>query len=308
MGWGRFLAAVLALLLNLGVPVSSPASSPATAPAKPGSGEALRVLRGKYEIGKARIDSMALVAYTNGLASLMQRYKLEGALDTYLLLQKEKADTVALPVLPSGEVRDHLVKNVPGYGAMLGQIENDRRDQLTKLQGQYVGKLDALVKDLMAADKIEEARQAKDEKDAIAQLAQKSVPEKAVAPAPAPAAPDEGREASPAPDQPPAPKPPEESKPAATSPAATPKPAKELLIIKAQVLGPPSPVDITALLQDHVAEGKLEVRDFSIIPRELNSRYYYRDDFRFIMIQYRYRGGLIKTLKRRFGEPILISE
>ena len=402
----------------------------------------LNVLMDKYETGKAKIDRVAFAAYTNEVCVLMQQFKSSGDLDTFLILQNEQKALKAMPILPVGQVRSNLSAKVSGYGAMMSKLDSDRKSQLGNLQRQYMIRLDALLKELMAADRIEDAKRVKEEKDACgASIVPSSVkdvvdiktntlpdavaenidqePEKTPKPAKIPpdavafkghryslvkvpttwdmaktaceemgghlfiidddaevrfvmsnlmADPDVYIGASfdglrwrwlngkPL-DKDLYQLPPRADVSAGLSGHAyrgmegrvrplynnssdsqhlyicewddvdpvdindkgtnaggahgqsgIVKPAKELLIMKATLMGSLPPVDITALLQERVADGKLEVHDFSFIPRNYQGYYMYRESYRFLMIQYKFKGGLIKTMKRKFGEPITIAD
>lgn len=258
-------------------------------------------LKEKYAVGKTKVDRSAFVAYTNSISIFMQQFKSKGDLDSFLVLQNEQKALKDMPIIPSGKTREDLESKIPGYRAMMTRIEADRTSQLAGLQKQYGIRLDALLKELMATDRIEEAKLVKEEKDSLMLLAKEQPVKEDVhageelVPEPAPAAPVVEPEpvqkvvATPAPPQ-----------------TAAAKPAKELVILKATLIGNQPPVDITALLQERVADGKLQVSDFSFVPRA--SYYYYGEYYKSLMIQYKYKGGLMKTIRKKYGEAISITE
>lgn len=404
-------------------------------------GAALDTLKSKYGVGIVNIERTTDAAYTNGLCSLMQQFKSSGHLDAFLLLQKELKAFAAMPIIPTGQVREDLSAKVPGFRDMMSKLDVDRTAQIAELQRQYTIRLDALMKELMTADQIEDAKRVKEEKDSLLLRASQQ-PDKAissartdaaqtapadiVAPTPTsqpasipadamtykghryllvkdPTTWEEARKAcegmgghllildddselqfvmknlmadpdvfigasfdglrwrwlngtvlnrdkyqlpprsdvsaglsgwayrgsegrvkglyqgsmdgqhlyicewdDAAPDDEPKQK---SADPYRNQPGGA-APVKELLIIKATLVGIDSPLDVTALLQERVVDGKLIITDFSFLPDRYRSYYYYgaRNRDRGILIQYKYRGGLSKTIKKKSGEPIAITE
>jgi len=128
---------------------------------------ALNALKEKYIMGQAKVDISAYVAYTNAINALMQQSKSKGDLDAFLVLQNEQKTLTAMPIIPTGEVRSNLVAKIPGYNALITKISIGRGEQLDNLQRQYIVRLDALLKELMLSDRIEEAKSVKAEKDAV---------------------------------------------------------------------------------------------------------------------------------------------
>lgn len=261
----------------------------------------LTALKDRYEAGLAKVDRSAYVAYTNAVCAFMQQCKSAGDLDGFLVLQNEQKALAALPIVPTGPAQAELSAKVPGYRAMMAKLDADRTERSTALQRQYVGRLDALLKELMAADRIDDAKRVKQEKDAIMVLLAKAQPVKAVPEV----------KAEPAPPEPPATPLPTGAIPGpATGAAEEPdrgqagaaKPAKELLITKATFVGTRTSVDVTAAIQQQVVDGALEISDFSFLQSE------FVGTPKALMIEYKYRGKLLKNIRRKYGEAISITE
>ena len=263
----------------------------------------LTTLKEKYSVGKTKVDRSAFVAYTNAINTFMQQFKSKGDLESFLVLQNEQKALKDMPIIPTGKPREELERKIPAYRDMMIRIEADRTSQLTGLQKQYCVRLDALLKELMATDRIEEAKLVKEEKDSLVLLAKDQTVKEDV---------HAGEElvSEPAPATPPAGPEPAQKTVATPVPPQTAggKPAKELIIIKASLIGNQPPVDITALLQERVVDGKLQVSDFSFVPRAYPGYYYYGEYYKSLMIQYKYKGGLMKNIRKKFGEAISISE
>jgi len=400
----------------------------------------LNTLKGKYGAGTAKIDRSAYAAYTNAISALMQQFKSKGDLDTFLVLQNEQNALKALPIIPTGEVQDNLSSKVPGYRAMVAKISSDRNDQLAVIRRQYIIRLDALMKDLMASDRIDVAKMVKTEKDAVLELARAESEKKGFdqitnsapailteVPAQVPTAPEPAKIPADAltfsghsyllvkepttwvaakkaceemgghllileddaelsfvmknlmadPDVyigasfdglrwrwlngkpldkdryqlPPrtdvsaglsgcayrgsegrvkglyngmdgqhlyicewdcvAPEGDDASRKIPASgrvQTGITKQVKELIITKATLVGTDSPVDITALLQERVENGKLEIRDLSFLREKYREIYGYRRNNRAFIIQYKYNRGMIKSVRIKYGDPIIINE
>lgn len=132
----------------------------------------LSSLKAKYQSGICSIDRATYAAYTNGIRSLMQQFRSSGNLDAFLLLQDEQKAWPSMPIVPTGQVRDKLSATVPGFRAMLAALDADRSAKLADLQRKYASLLDALLRELMLADQIEDAKRVKTEKDALLIVAQ----------------------------------------------------------------------------------------------------------------------------------------
>jgi hypothetical protein len=92
------------------------------------------------------------------------------------------------------------------------------------------------------------------------------------------------------------------------APAGGAKPAKELIIMKATLTGVDPAVDVTALLQERVVDGALVISDFNFLEDKYRYYYYYRERSKALLIQYKYKGGMIKSIRKKYGEPISITE
>lgn len=256
----------------------------------------LAALKEKYDIGRARVERSIFVSYTNGITSLMQQYKSAGDLDNYLLLKKEVTALATLPIIPSGEARAELSGKMVAYKDLMAKLDGERGDRLSNIQKQYLGRLDLLMRELVSGDKIDEAKLVKDEKDAVIASMRKAQPIKEPA---GEKVPDQSKDEVAAPA--------EATEPAANAPApvraTSAKPARELTILKATFVGSYNTVDVTAAIQDKVVDGKLDLGDYSFL-RENYSVGYPRS----LLIQYRYKGGLIKNVRRKYGETLVITE
>lgn len=258
----------------------------------------MTALKDRYEAGLAKVDRSAYVGYTNAVCAFMQQCKSAGDLDGFLVLQNEQKALAALPIVPTGPAQAELSAKVPGYRAMMAKLDADRTERATALQRQYVGRLDALLRELMAADRIDDAKRVKQEKDAILVLLAKAQPVKAVPEVKAEPAPPE-QAATPLPA---AATPEPANIPADRGQAGAAKPAKELLINKATFVGTRTSVDVTAAIQQQVVDGNLEISDFTFLQSE------FVGTPKALMIEYKYRGKLLKNIRRKYGEAISITE
>ncbi len=255
-------------------------------------------LKEKYAAARGQIDRVAFVNYTNGLFRLLQQSKTRGDVDACLLLQCEQKEVASLPIIPTAGIQTNLAASVTGYGAMVAASEADRADQLANLNRSYVIRLDALLRELLMADRLEEAKRVKEEKDAVLSTA-KPVLGKAKS----------GTE--------------ENTvnvvtsiNPSAAAPATIVSPAtisvssNTLKIIKATVTGPGVIEDVTDLIQERVVDSKLEIRDLAFLRGKLSKRSWAKGvhDKMTLVVQYKYKNGPLKTLRSKFSEPIRIAE
>ncbi|MEI6166527.1 MAG: hypothetical protein WCS52_04975 [bacterium] len=135
----------------------------------------VKTLRGKYDLEKNRIESSTFEKYTNALVNLMHDYKTKGDMDAYLVLQKEQ-QTFSYPMIPDNQAQQASTEKVSGYQKLIQIIESERNQRMTLLQKQYIVRLDMLMKELTATDKIEDAQLVKNEIDLISQLIPKAKP------------------------------------------------------------------------------------------------------------------------------------
>jgi len=111
-----------------------------------------------YKTALKRQEQGLLIQYSNALTSLTKSYKLKGDLETFLIVEaEEKRFDVEKTVLAPADAKDAFRPAVEVY--------NKASAELLK---QYVAALDGLVKKLVIADHIDEAVQAKAEKERAA--------------------------------------------------------------------------------------------------------------------------------------------
>jgi hypothetical protein len=242
----------------------------------------LDTLKEKYTTAKGQIDRAAFVSYTNGLGTLLQQSKTRGDVDAYVLLQHEQKETITLPIIPSDVARTNLVKTVTGYRAMLAVLEADRADQLANLNRLYMVRLDALLRELLTDDRLEDAKRVKDEKDSVLGSA-KPLPEKEQWVAPVAPVKNE---------------------------AVTSGPVEDFKVIKAGVIGPGFMEDVTELVQKRVGDGKLEIKDYTFLRGKLPKRSWGKGatERMTLVVQYKYKTAEPKTLRTKFGDLVRIPE
>jgi hypothetical protein len=123
---------------------------------------ALESLRIRYETARQRIDADALLTYSKALGVEMTRLKQKGDLDTYIALETEKARFEAAKALPEGKDREVIAGKVAGLDSAIKNVEADRIARTASLLRQYVAQLESQIKQLMQADKMDEAKAAKE--------------------------------------------------------------------------------------------------------------------------------------------------
>lgn len=251
----------------------------------------LDALKTKYVQAKGKIDRDVFCVYSNNVAALVSQFKKKGDFDTCLLLVKEQKALLSLPIVPTGEARETLVKGVSGYGEMMQKLDAEKVQRLLKLQKLYVARLEGLLKELMAADKMEEARQANEEKEKVVQLIAACKP---------PAM--EVSRVSTVEAEPPAV--PKDENAATADAAKTSKTiAKHLVIIKATLntRGERSR-DVTEAVRDAVEDDRLNYRDWD----EHYGGYWRHESV--LNVQYRFGNGLMKSIQARNGNAVVIGD
>ncbi|MBT3191921.1 MAG: C-type lectin domain-containing protein [Verrucomicrobia bacterium] len=127
----------------------------------------LDTLKQKYEEAQNTIDedfskkqSDASASYGRALESYMVYLKKEGMLDSYLAVEKATVRFEAEGAVPPAEARDtpYAKKAAEQYDGIMENIDNDRLSRTTRLARQYVVRLNRLIKKLMLADRIDEAK------------------------------------------------------------------------------------------------------------------------------------------------------
>ena len=140
-------------------------------------GAELDGLKAKYEQAQSVIDAdfskeqaEALASYGKALDTFLTHLKECGQLDAYLALEKEKARFEAEKSVPPSDARTNssAARVVAArYDQFVDKALIDKCKRTKFLIGQYVRRLDALIRYLMLADRMEEAQLAKAEKDRV---------------------------------------------------------------------------------------------------------------------------------------------
>lgn len=120
----------------------------------------LKNLRLRFEQAKASVEAASLVAYTNALQGVTLRLKQEGNLNAYMVVDAEiKRFAVEQTVEPGLTNASSLVSDT-------AKVDIDSRNsKVAFTYKQYITQLEAMLKQLMMADKIAEAKQVQDELD-----------------------------------------------------------------------------------------------------------------------------------------------
>lgn len=132
----------------------------------------------QYQSARQKIEADAVSAYSNALATVGTQLKQKGDVDAYLLLDAEKK-RLAL----EGTIDVATTNATPPIADVAKSAVAGRNTKTAVLLRKHIDGLDKLVKQLMVADKIDEAKTAKEEKDkATALLAEleSNVPKTAV--------------------------------------------------------------------------------------------------------------------------------
>jgi hypothetical protein len=117
----------------------------------------LDTLRGKYGASKAQIEVSGVAAYSNALAVLAGQLKKAGNLDDYLLVKAEQKRLVIDLSVAAGATNTCRVVSESAQ-----RVLGDQNGRLATLLRAYVAALGDLVKTSMQADRIGEAKAAKD--------------------------------------------------------------------------------------------------------------------------------------------------
>ena len=132
----------------------------------------LDVLKSKYEKAQASIDAIyaeqkseAMSAYERLLDAYKTRLKQEGQLQAYLEIEKEADRLKDEQKIPSGSLHPYVSKMIAAHDTFLADAEAAHQKQMALLASQYDARLTTLIRTLMQADRIEEAKLAQLEKN-----------------------------------------------------------------------------------------------------------------------------------------------
>lgn len=118
-------------------------------------------LKARYESAKSKIESEAFDAYSNSLVAAMAPLKQKGDLDTFLMIQNELKRLSVERMITSSNVQPEVVSVISK------KIDTDENQKIATLTKQYVQYLEGLIKQLMSADKIEDAKEVKAELEKV---------------------------------------------------------------------------------------------------------------------------------------------
>lgn len=134
-------------------------------------------LKAKYEASIQQVvkdgERQKLEAVSNygaGLETLVKTLKLKGDLDNYLQAETEKKRFDKNRTVPSDSSVDGISRLITAYKDRNWTIDADCLKKATVQQRLYISQIDALIKGLMQADKMEEARDAKAERDRVSTI------------------------------------------------------------------------------------------------------------------------------------------
>lgn len=116
----------------------------------------------QFETAKKQVEGGSVVAYSNGLVVAAAKLKQAGDLDNYLKVQAEMKRLVSEGTLDAGVTNSNsFVSDV----ALKSLVE--RNGKMVSLLKAYASALDAEMRKLMVADKLDEAKAVKDKADAV---------------------------------------------------------------------------------------------------------------------------------------------
>jgi len=153
---------LLALTLHL------PANGQTASPLKTNE---LVSIKAAYDTARLRIEAEceqrktnALSIYGKALADSMQTLKRQGDLDAYLAVQAAQKTFLAQKKVPAiANCNAAVVPCVTQYNASIAEAGDQRDKKFATLQRQYATRMEALTKDLMFQNRIEDAKQAQAE-------------------------------------------------------------------------------------------------------------------------------------------------
>lgn len=273
-------------------------SAGAVAPIWAGQTNLFDTIKQRYEQTVAKVDWDIYGVYSNNVASMIAQFKKDGNFEACVVLMEEQKNLSSLPVVPTGETRKELVAKVSGYGEMIRKVDADRAQRLLQVQRVYAAKLDALIKDLMAADDMNEAKRVNDEKTRIAQLIATAEPVPAPTPDPWAMPPADSRQSPVRQTD----KPTTIDQPAGSEPApATRKITRDLLIVKATLTHKyDKSQDVTEVLRRAVKDNELVIEDW----HELVGR---KSGYT-LMIQYRFGSQMMRSMQCKSGTPVYVTD
>lgn len=121
----------------------------------------------RYEAECVQSQSNAVTAYGKALAETLQTLRRKGDLDAYLAVENEQkrfATAGTVPAETAGLAAPQLVEQ---YRAALAMATEERARKNAGLQQLYATKLEALMKNLMVQDRIDDAKQVKAELEQV---------------------------------------------------------------------------------------------------------------------------------------------
>jgi len=116
----------------------------------------------KYELLRKQVNGMAASTYTNGLNAIAKQLKQKADLDAYLIVQAEQKRAATTPVIDDG-----LTNSNPAVVSLAQKVVQDRDSKVLGHLKQYRLDMEGQLKQLMLADKIDEAKEVKTEIDKV---------------------------------------------------------------------------------------------------------------------------------------------
>ena len=130
--------------------------------------------KAKYEAAKVQIETVLekqkeenLAAYGNLLGSILAQLKQKGDLDAYVAVEKEQKRFDAEKSMPEKPEGEYVVKAVDAYRTAVAKLDAEKTAKMAAVQKAYVAQLDPLIRQLMQADKIEDAKRVKEELERV---------------------------------------------------------------------------------------------------------------------------------------------
>jgi len=120
----------------------------------------LLALQTEYQSARQKIEAAAVAEYSNSLSVAGAQLKQKGDLDNYLVLKTEQERLVVEKTVDAGTTNPNSL-----VASSAKKVIEARNGKIAVLLKQYIGQLDTILKQLMVADKIEDAKAVKAEKD-----------------------------------------------------------------------------------------------------------------------------------------------
>lgn len=158
--------AIIGLLLALTLHL--PANGQTASPVKTNE---LVSIKAAYDTARLRIETECeqrktntLAVYGKALADSTQTLKRQGDLDAYLAVQAAQKTFLAQKTVPAiTDCNAAVAPCVAQYNASIAEAGDQRDKKLANLQRQYATRMEALTKDFMLQNRIEDAKQAQAE-------------------------------------------------------------------------------------------------------------------------------------------------